>query len=152
MSKAEFCSTAAFLEILLLLVVPSHAQLADSPWPMFHRDLRHTGHSGYRAYSQPYVKWAYQTLDTIYHSSPAIGPDGTIYVGSMDEILYALNPDGTLKWRYDAPARLKYSSPALSSDTAIYIGCDDGNLYAFNSDSTLRWTWPTGGAVRSSPA
>ena len=36
-------------------------------------------------------------------SSPAIGADGTIYVGSDDDNLYALTDNGTngsLKWRY----------------------------------------------------
>ena len=36
-------------------------------------------------------------------SSPAIGADGTIYVGSYDDNLYALTDNGTsgsLKWKY----------------------------------------------------
>ena len=37
--------------------------------------------------------------DYIY-SSPAIGSDGTIYIGSKDYNLYAINPDGSLKWKY----------------------------------------------------
>ena len=32
-------------------------------------------------------------------SSPAIDADGTIYVGSWDTNLYAVNADGSLKWR-----------------------------------------------------
>ncbi len=43
------------------------------------------------------LKWSYATGGGIY-SSPAVGPDGTIYVGSRDFSLYAINPDGTLKW------------------------------------------------------
>ena len=38
-------------------------------------------------------------IDAAY-SSPAIGADGTIYVGSLDHNLYAINPDGTPKWTY----------------------------------------------------
>ena len=34
------------------------------------------------------------------YSSPAIGADGTIYVGSGGGKLYAINPDGTLKWAF----------------------------------------------------
>ena len=33
-------------------------------------------------------------------SSPAIGSDGTIYIGSLDYKLHAINTNGTLKWRY----------------------------------------------------
>ncbi len=46
------------------------------------------------------LKWKYATGNSI-DSSPAIGADGTIYVGSYDNYLYALNPaDGSLKWKY----------------------------------------------------
>ena len=42
------------------------------------------------------LKWKYKTGGSIW-SSPAIGSDGTIYVGSWDGNLYAINPVGTLK-------------------------------------------------------
>jgi outer membrane protein assembly factor BamB len=31
---------------------------------------------------------------------PAIGADGTIYVGSWDYNLYAVKPDGSEKWKF----------------------------------------------------
>jgi outer membrane protein assembly factor BamB len=36
-------------------------------------------------------KWAFATGGAIY-SSPAIGADGTVYVGSYDRDLYAIGP------------------------------------------------------------
>ena len=45
------------------------------------------------------LKWSFSTGGSVY-SNPAIGGDGTIYVGSCDHKLYAINPDGTEKWRY----------------------------------------------------
>ena len=36
--------------------------------------------------------------EDIYDSVPSIGPDGTIYIGSYDHHVYALNPDGTERW------------------------------------------------------
>ena len=42
------------------------------------------------------LKWKYETNRGIY-SKQAIGSDGTIYVGSGDDYLYAINPDGSLK-------------------------------------------------------
>ena len=33
-------------------------------------------------------------------SSPAIGPDGTIYFGDWNGNFHALNPNGTEKWEY----------------------------------------------------
>lgn len=44
-------------------------------------------------------KWEFLTGGVVY-SSPAIGTDGTIYVGSGDGKLYAINPDGTKKWEF----------------------------------------------------
>jgi outer membrane protein assembly factor BamB len=36
--------------------------------------------------------WEFETGGTVY-SSPAIGPDGTVYVGSWDKKLYAIKTD-----------------------------------------------------------
>jgi len=67
-------------------------------------------------------------------SSPAIGADGTIYVGSWDGKLYAVNPDGTEKWVFTTLNQIQ-SSPAIADDGTIYFGCDDGKVYAVYSDS-----------------
>lgn len=100
------------------------------------------------------IKWK---SDTIYasRSSPAIAPDGTIYLGSEFNALYAINPDGTTKWCYEfgdtlfAPVT---SSPAIAADGTVYVGARNKYIYAINPDSTLRWRFKTGGAVESSPA
>jgi hypothetical protein len=69
-------------------------------------------------------------------SSPAIGADGTIYVGSADMKLYAINPDGSEKWHFTTQGAIA-SSPAIGSDGTIYIGSSDNNLYAVADASTL---------------
>ena len=76
-------------------------------------------------------KWAFATGGTVY-SSPAIGADGTIYVGSFDKKLYAINRDGTQKWAFTAGSYI-VSSPAIGSDGTIYVGAYDNRLYAINS-------------------
>ena len=38
------------------------------------------------------VLWEFETGDSV-HSSPAIGSDGTVYVGSDDKKLYAIKTD-----------------------------------------------------------
>ncbi len=85
------------------------------------------------------------------YSSPAIGPDGTIYVGSQDDFLYAVNHDGTLKWRLQTGGVVR-SSPAIATDGTIYVGSYDNRLYAINPDGTVKWTYLTGGDIPSSPA
>jgi len=79
------------------------------------------------------LKWKFETGNYVY-SSPAIGEDGTIYVGSWDDYLYAINPDGTLKWKYGTGSGVN-SSPAIGQDGTIYVGSDDGYLYAIATDS-----------------
>ena len=41
------------------------------------------------------LKWRYMTGDAVY-SSPAIGSDGTVYVGSDDGYLYAIQGSAPL--------------------------------------------------------
>ena len=90
------------LGVILCLVLPSlialiptntaQAQLAVTPWPMFGQNVKHTGRSSYIGPETPALKWSFTTGGAVI-SSPAIGVDGTIYVGSSDSDLYAINPD-----------------------------------------------------------
>ena len=64
-------------------------------------------------------------------SSPVVGVDGTIYIGSYDGNLYALKPNGPLKWNFRTGGSA--SSPAVGADGTVYVGSDDGNLYAIDS-------------------
>ena len=77
------------------------------------------------------------------HDSPAIGADGTIYVGSIDKKLHAINPDGTPKWAYTT-SYFVYSSPAIGADGTVYVGSNDGNFYAIygNSGGLAKTPWP----------
>jgi hypothetical protein len=62
-------------------------------WEMFHHDLSHTGLSqADTSANKGKQKWTFKTGDWVRQSSPAVGPDGTIYVGSYDENLYAITP------------------------------------------------------------
>jgi outer membrane protein assembly factor BamB len=121
------------------------------PWPMFSQNCRHSGLSPYDTSSNPgKVKWIFSTAGPV-ESSPAIGFDGTIYVGSYDNKLYAINPDGTEKWNFTTGNNVD-SSPAIGSDGTIYIGSADKRLYAINPDGTEKWNFTTGNNVYSSPA
>ncbi len=96
------------------------------------------------------LKWYYHAEGSIY-CTPAIGSDGTIYFGSYDDYLYALNPDGSLKWRFQTSGDIR-SSPAIGTDGTIYFGSKDSFFYALNSDGSFKWRFQTEGEVRSSPA
>ena len=75
-------------------------------------------------------------------STPAIGEDGTIYVGSGSGRLFAINPDGTEKWQFPpltTPAIGSVSSsPDLDSGSAIYFGSKDNNFYAVSDVAVPR--------------
>ena len=128
--------------------------LADSPWPMFHGNVGHTGLSPYDTSTNAgMLKWKFQTGGMV-DSSPAVGSDGTIYFGSFGiggQHLYALNSDGSLRWKFDTGAGI-WSSPAVGSDGTIYFGSDDHYFYALNPDGGLKWKFRTGSMVVSSPA
>ena len=95
------------------------------------------------------LKWKFQIYGTYNESSPAIGSDGTIYVGGSGYYLYAINLDGTLKWKFDVSSY--HSSPAIGSNGTIYVKNDD-YLYAINSDGSYKWKFDTYYYISSSPA
>lgn len=101
------------------------------------------------------LKWAFYTQGVVY-SSPAVGSDGTVYVGSRSSRIWAIHPDGSLKWRFPntltSPLDWFESSPAVADDGTIYAACFNGRLYALNPNGTLKWTYSTPAYFASSPA
>jgi eukaryotic-like serine/threonine-protein kinase len=97
------------------------------------------------------IKWESVKIGDHVSSSAAVS-DGTVYVGSNDHYVYALNTeDGRLKWKYKTEYTIM-SSPAVS-DGIIYIGSSDNYVYALNAeDGRLKWKYKTGYVVQSSPA
>ncbi|MFO7992473.1 MAG: PQQ-binding-like beta-propeller repeat protein [Thermoplasmata archaeon] len=124
--------------------------LADSPWPMFGHDLRHTGQSQYdTSHVDGYEKWNFSTGSWIY-PSPAIGHDGTLYVGSNDGYFYALNTNGTEKWRFNTNFNVT-SSAAIAKDGTIYIP-SSSKLYAIYPNGTEKWNYSTSDYIDMDPA
>ena len=64
--------------------------------------------------------WKFPTGGIIF-SSPAVANDGTIYVGSQNNKLNAINSDGSLKWQFTAGDFID-SSPAIGPDGTVYGG------------------------------
>lgn len=64
------------------------------------------------------VRWEFLTGDGV-SSSPAIGVDGTVYVGSYDYNVYALDGvTGAKKWEFLTGSFVS-SSPALGADGTV---------------------------------
>ena len=153
--------------MICALTSPAAAQLADTPWPMFHHDLNHTGLSIHHGPDTSTVKWTFSTGDRI-DGSVAIGDDGTIYIRTHDRCLwtesrlYAIYPNGTKKWHWTPPSHKNINfidaTPAVASDGTIYIGCRDRRLYALYPNGTEKWEfyapqwWGHKGFELTSPA
>jgi len=84
-------------------------------------------------------------------TAPALGADGSVYVGSRDGHLYALQANGTNRWSFLTHG-VVVSSPALGTGDTVYFGSQDGRLYAVNPLGQEVWEFPTGGEIYSSPA
>lgn len=84
-------------------------------------------------------------------STPALNA-GSIYVGSADGNLYALNAqNGGIRWSYKTKKQVN-SSPAIA-DGKIVFGSFDGSVNALNlDDGSLVWKVKTYLPISSSPA
>lgn len=91
-------------------------------------------------------RWTFET-DGLY-KPPAI-KSGTIYIGSEDGHLYALETGaGIERWSADLQTHPR-SSPAVSDD-AVFVGCVDYHAYALDADSGAgRWVFRTSAQVVS---
>ena len=83
------------------------------------------------------LKWTYQSETNFSYSSPSIGADGIVYVGSGNDLL-AIKPDGNLLWKYRVGEEVA-SSPAIALDGTIYVRGRSDYLCAINKDGTLKW-------------
>ena len=75
-------------------------------------------------------------------SSPVIGSDGTVYIGSVDGKLYAINGRSGVKlWEFKTGFPV-FDSPAIGADGTVYVG--SRKLYAINGQSGVKlWEFET---------
>ena len=101
----------------------------------------------------PYYEdyYAYYPYGSGTFSPPSIGADGTLYIGSDDHCLYALDPNGSLKWQYQTGGTI-FASPSIGPDGTLYAGSDDHWLYALNPNGSLKWRYQTGGTIFAPPS
>ncbi|MCD4783195.1 MAG: PQQ-binding-like beta-propeller repeat protein [Candidatus Eremiobacteraeota bacterium] len=104
--------------------------------------------------------WETKITDFIILRSPAIAPDGTIFVtDGNNSAIHAINPDtGKEKWKFESkeePFHEKYLPfpPAFDSDGNVYIGDKAGSITALKIETGEKiWEHKTGeGNVVSSP-
>ena len=94
-------------------------------------------------------EWVFKTENGVYASPTVV--DGTVYVGSKDSNLYAVDgATGTEKWIFETGGRV-YASPTVVDGT-VYVGSKDNNLYAVDvATGTEEWTFETESKIYTSP-
>jgi outer membrane protein assembly factor BamB len=136
--------------------ISNDSALSDTDYAKFQGNNNNTGQSNCTGPQTNNTTWNVSVSGVI-DGSPAIGADGTIYVGSWimynnDGYLYAFNSNGTFKWKYNTGGIV--STPAIGADGTIYVGTKSGIFYAFNPDGSVKWRYSAGftNYIESSPA
>lgn len=85
------------------------------------------------------LRWKTSDLGAAVVGTPAVGSNGTVYIGTFGKEVMALNDtDGSIKWRFTTQDWV-WSGPALENDV-LYFGDLSGYLYALNAeDGTTIW-------------
>lgn len=93
--------------------------------------------------------WTFEAADGFEGTAAIAG--GTVYVGSLDGNLYALDlENGKLRFKYTAGGEIK-SSPAVAAGT-VYFGDEAGTFHALDAATgKARWTFKSDAGVTSSP-
>ena len=94
-------------------------------------------------------QWVFETEDEL-RGSPTYH-DGTIYAGSYDKHLYAIDAEtGELKWKYQTEGGIPGKAEIFEDN--VYFGSEDQNMHVVSTKTgKATWTRPTNGPVRSSP-
>ena len=106
---------------------------------MFQVEPQHRGRVSFTLPKQaPHVAWKYTTGGPI-TSSPAIGSDGTIIVGSHDGMIHVVEPTGVLRFKQPT-GDVIFGSPAVDLQGNTLIGSGDDHLYKLDAArNQLAW-------------
>ncbi len=129
--------------------VPAQEKDVTKPggeWRVFRGNLLQTGVAETTLPDRLGVRWRFRAGDGI-ESTPAIA-DGTAYIGSYDQHLYALDlKTGREKWRYKGGP---FKGPVAVRGGSVYAGDEDGTLHCVDAQTgRKRWTHDAGAEVTS---
>jgi outer membrane protein assembly factor BamB len=123
---------------------PAVADGESAGWPVFRGNPLQTGVAASALADTLDIVWKIKTKDSIEGTAAIAG--NTVYVGSMDEHLYALDlATGKVKWSYKmGPVK---AAVAVAGD-AVYVGNADGIFHCVDAATgQKRWTYETGAEI-----
>ena len=95
------------------------------------------------------LKWSFKA-GSMLAGSPAVGPDGTCYVGCRDRHLYAVTTDGSLRWKVATGGPID-AAPCVHPDGPVVFGSYDGQLRALDAGGAPLWSVDVGAPVMTTP-
>ena len=122
------------------------AKLASLPpqWSTFRGNPQRTGLAPVRGPREPYVQWRAE-LGGQLRGSPAIGPEGRVYIGSNDHNLYAVE-SGSRVWSAMAGAAIE-GAPIIQKNGAIRVRIEGGGHFCAAPDGAGAPCAPANGLV-----
>ena len=129
---------------------PSAPQTRPGDWAMFMRDLHFSGRSSDATLKPPLeLRWKFKTGGPI-HASPVI-VDDTVYVGSTDGVLYALDAKRWgVKWMFRTDDAIRYAAAVWNNQ--VYFSSRDNYVYALDAKTgELVWKFKSNTWIDSPP-
>jgi len=111
----------------------------SSNWKQFHADGQNQGSISVNTLKTLTPKWnAPINVGQVSYSSPVIDDDGTIYIGTVDGVLVAVDKKGSIKWRFETStqSRLNFINPTIVSSAAIGMNNDIYFIVSFMTPSS----------------
>jgi len=116
------------------------------PWASFGKNQQNTSYSPGASLPNGDELWSFEVDNPIYGGSVVV--DGTVYFGSLDDSLYAVDADdGSEDWSFGTGGAIR-STPAVS-EGLVFVGSDDGNLYSVSVSGSGNWTFSDDNPVRA---
>jgi outer membrane protein assembly factor BamB len=145
--------TGLVLAVVCPLLVADPKPAAD--WPIFRGNAFQTGVAVSSLPEPLELRWQFKaaekTNDSFEGAAAIVG--GTVYIGSLDECLYALDlATGKVRWKYKEKDKVGpfKASPSVR-DGLVYVGDCDGIFHCLDAATgQRRWTFEAGAEVSSS--
>jgi outer membrane protein assembly factor BamB len=80
---------------------------------------------------------------------PAVAPDGSAYIGTLDGQLICVGPDGRQRWQRAIGGSV--AAPVLGPDGTVYAASSSNSVSAFTADGTLIWEERGLGFIQGAP-